>query len=335
MPPRVDAPLPLRIERSPTELRIEAQATLLVLARKLRVDAHPSQPSYGDAIDRAAHELARARAAHPPDPVGATRAWVALASLVWQFDAHVQDQLTAVSDTQACGYQLGRGLAECYWALDLASPKGWGCWQFLFDAHRCAELTRLMGRLSGYLQDFSASAIAGSLEVWKLLAGDEQWRRQPTVQEDLYSQIRNWYELLVLNQDASRLVQPYHLLRNWRVTVKAIRTFLPQLLLGAAGLVALLVFIFAIGEKHPERWVEALASVLSAVGLSTAGLTAKLKNETQVLSTRLQQDAYTDLLATSITTVPDLPGKRRFGGRQAVVERTVSTRTLTPSTPLT
>ena len=71
------------------------------------------------------------------------------------------------SDTQACGYQLGRGLAECYWALDPGSAEGWDSWTFLFDQARCGELSRLAGRLSGYMQPFGAPAITGSLEVWK------------------------------------------------------------------------------------------------------------------------------------------------------------------------
>jgi len=50
---------------------------------------------------------------------------------------------------QSAAYRLGRGLAEVYWALNLAAacdPLTPDCWEFLPGEHRCAELTRLTGR---------------------------------------------------------------------------------------------------------------------------------------------------------------------------------------------
>jgi hypothetical protein len=337
LPVQIDDPLPLRVQRTPTELRIEAQRVLSYLALQLDVDIRaraPDRPAYGEAIDEAARALARIRTVAPEGSDQVSSAWERLAGLLWQFDADVQDRLTAVSDTQANGYQLGRGLAECYWALNPVSAKGWDSWPFLFNQARCAELTRLVGRLSPYMQSFSASSIAGSLEVWKRLSTDEGWRRQPTVQADLYQQIRNWYELMVLNQDPTQLVQPYHLLRNWRATNKALQAFIPQLILAAVSALLVVGFVIALSQKHPVGWLAAITSVLGAVGLSTAGLTAKLRNEAQALSTRVRQDAYTDLIAAAITTVPDPPPGRHRRGRDAVVEEAVGTRTLTPSTPL-
>jgi hypothetical protein len=337
LPVQVDDPLPLRVQRTPTELRIEAQRVLSYLAGRLEVDIRPRSPGwpgYGEAIDEAATALARVRRFAPEGGDRVRAAWETLAGLLWQFDADVQDRLTAVSDTQANGYQLGRGLAECYWALDPDSAEGWDSWLFLFNQVRCAELTRLAGRLSPYMQSYSASSIAGSLEVWKRLAVDEPWRRQPTVPDDLYQQIRNWYELMVLNQDPTQLVQPYHLLRNWRATNRVLRAFIPQLILAAVSALLVAGFVIALSQKHPLGWLAAVTSVLGAVGLSTAGLTAKLRSEAQALSTRLRQDAYTDLISAAITTVPDPPPGRHRRGRDAVVEEAVGARTLTPSTPL-
>jgi len=146
--------LPLRIEQTSTELRIEAQAVLGAMARGLGVDGGgANQASYSRAIDAQAEALARARAggaaarvaatpngaaqagapgpgaAAAPDGEAAPGAaavaaagdpdaqWDALQELIFKFDEHIQDTLASGSDTVACGYQLGRALAESYWAL--------------------------------------------------------------------------------------------------------------------------------------------------------------------------------------------------------------------------
>src|ERR1700688_2152738 len=88
--------------------------------------------------------------------------WESLSDVLWKFDAHIQDELTAKSDTQACGYQLGRGLAESYWALnpDEAGATS-SSWKFLLGTSRCEELTRLTGRLSAYMGSYTPAAVLG------------------------------------------------------------------------------------------------------------------------------------------------------------------------------
>jgi len=335
VPKRIDHPLPLRVERSATEQRMEAQAALTALAQKLNVDQRSGHSSLSGEIDTQAAALWQAR-----QPTAGAKAseseddlWKKLAETLWDLDANIQDTLTASSDTQACGYQLGRGLAECYWALDPDPIEGWDSWTFLFDRDRCGELTRLVGRLSGYMNAFAASAIAGSLQVWELLASDKAWRTLEMTQADLCTQIRTWYQLTVLGQDPSRDIQPYQLVRNWRVIARALQTFLPQLLLAGIGLVALCALVFVVNEAHSSPTLATLAALLAAAGISSAGLTARLKNQAQALSVRFRQDAYTDLIALAITTVPDPPDNTHGRSRQAVIEKTVRERVLTPSTP--
>ncbi len=245
MPENDDHALPLRIERSATELRIEAQKVVAQLAVHLEVDASGDGTSFGVAIDAKARLLDPIRApkastalrgaldqlrmaaagrsyrdaSGPPTPqqalqmlqaaVGpqqqlvtarrqaaaaaevaaeeqaaaqeqaaaageqrgldalshaivtlpainsddpeaararvdliqasqhvivdaASEPWEDLAELLWRFDAHIQDRLSANSETQACAYQLGRGLAETYWALDpYLAAGGSSSWDFL------------------------------------------------------------------------------------------------------------------------------------------------------------------------------------------------------------
>ena len=48
----------------------------------------------------------------------AQRAWEDLAELLYHFDAHIQDRPRRSRRPKPAAYQLGRGLAETYWALD-------------------------------------------------------------------------------------------------------------------------------------------------------------------------------------------------------------------------
>ena len=69
-----------------------------------------------------------------------------------------------------CGYQLGRAMAEAYWALDLKVPAGTddsSAWWFLLSERRCREIGRLAGRLTRYFHPYTSAAIAGSAMVWK------------------------------------------------------------------------------------------------------------------------------------------------------------------------
>ena len=102
--------------------------------------------------------------------MAAQEAWKDLAKLLWRFDAHIQDVLAAVADTQAVGYQLGRGLAETYWALDPAQDDGSTGWSFLLGEERCAELGRLIGRLGAYMGSYTAPAVAGTIVIWRSVA---------------------------------------------------------------------------------------------------------------------------------------------------------------------
>ena len=153
LPERGVHDLPLRVERSAAELRIEAQAVLGQLAGALGVDAGKDQHSLTGVIDQQGHARARAL----PEDSAASAAWKAFADSLFKLAAHAQDTLTARSESQAAAYQLGRGLAEVYWALapctdcTTVTPN---CWAFLLGEHRCQELSRLVGRLSRYFNPY-------------------------------------------------------------------------------------------------------------------------------------------------------------------------------------
>jgi hypothetical protein len=426
MPDRVDHPLPLRIERGKTELRIEIQSVVAGLAEQLHVDDAPDGTSFtralGDKTQLLAHArahkaadalqqalnilryldatdttesarqvltaglasqqevvarrrqaLAAAQFSHAPEATvrvaqascageeagaaalervietlaqqgpetvaeaitqhqqelaaAARQPWADLAELMWQFDAHVQDRLAALSESQAIGYQLGRGLAETYWALDSDQQQGSASWGFLLGERRCGELSRMAGRLAAYMGEYTAPAIAGSLEVWKAVVNTPTWLGHPDLASAaLYSQIRRWYELVILRQDPTTLIGPAAVMRNYRTLARAFKLFWPQLLATIFGLAALVTLVVLVNTAGAAAWAKTLSGVVAAVGLSLAGLTGTLKNSAQALLKRLRQDAYTDLVAIAVQTAPTPPDKK-------ALQRAIGRRALTPATP--
>jgi hypothetical protein len=426
LPDRVDHPLPLKIERGKTELRVEIQSVVAELAQQLHVDDAPDGTSYAAALGDKTRLLAHARAnkaadalqhalgilqqldvtdttesarqvltaglatqqavvarrqqalaaaqfSHAPEATvrleqaslaaeeagaaalkqvieilpqatpedaalavtqhlgelaaAARQPWADLAELMWQFDAHVQDRLAALSEHQAVGYQLGRGLADTYWALDPRQQEGSASWGFLLGERRCDELSRLTGRLAAYMGEYTAPAIAGSLEVWKTVVSTPAWLGHPDqARAALYSQIRRWYELIILGQDPTTLIAPAAFIRDYRLLARAVKIFWPELAATLFGLAALITLLFLVGTNSATSWAKTLSAVLAIAGLSLAGLTGTLKNSAQALLKRLRQDAYTDLIAVAVQTAPRAPNR-------SALQRAINRRGLTPATP--
>jgi hypothetical protein len=330
-PPRTGHALPLQIERTPAEQRIEAQALLIVLSAKLQLDGDgKTHASYARTLDSDAQALATARAHGDAD---AAQRWDALAELIYKFDAHIQDSLAARSDTQLCGYQLGRAMAEAYWALDVAVPAGANdssAWWFLLSGQRCHEIGRIAGRLSRYFHPYTSAAIAGSAMVWKNVAADPNWRDGAV--PALYQQIRRWYELTIVAEDPTTLIGPYALLRNFRMVARVLRAFWIQFVLIGLGAAALIAFADLLASPQGTSWAKGLLATAGITGFSVAGLSAKLKNQAQALLKRLRQDAYTDLITVDITTAPP-PPKTLPTRRRAKVAKMARQRSITPVTP--
>jgi hypothetical protein len=400
--------LPLHVEQSQAELRIQAQAVVATMAKKLGVDLDKDGNSLSSAIDSQARILADARgsaaaaparpagsvvlvsarggaapgkpaadsailadthesAAPPAGPAGSppptatgndplvnnaiasdpAAQWDALEELIFKFDAHIQDTMASGPDTVSCGYQLGRALAEPYWALDPTlgkTAKSPMSWWFLLGAERCSEMSRLVGRLTPYFHPYTAAAVAGSVQVWKHVAADENWREK--ADDALYKQIRRWYELVVMQQDPTTLVQPYALIRNFRMVKRALRIFWPELSGAIIAAAALSLFAGAFGQHNISSLAKSAFGFIAITGFSIAGLAARFKNKAQAMVLRLRQDVYTDLVAVAITTAPLPPAPPAKQGvlaapqnaiaaskRKRAMSRIVRERSLTPVTP--
>ena len=159
------------------------------------------------------------------------------------------------------------------------------------------------------------------------MARTPAWLGHPQQAEQaLYSQVRRWYELIILGQDPTTLIRPAAGLKNFKTLQRALRLFGPELAATAVGLGFLVALLFLINVGGAADWVKTLSGILAAVGLSLAGLAATIKNSAQALLKRLRQDTYTDLVAIAVQTAPPPPGK-------SDIENAIARRRLTPATP--
>jgi hypothetical protein len=256
----------------------------------------------------------------------AESSWDVLADEIWGFDAAIQDELTAHSEEQACAYQLGRALAETYWALDPIDEDSPSGWRVLLSERRCNELSRLVGRLSKYMGAYTPAAVAGSLAVWQEVAATPQWRANGYATRDqLYLQIRRWYELIVLEQDPTTLIRPYEVLKSYRAVRRLVKSFLPQLIILIVGIASLVTLLALLSADKGSSFVRTVTALLAVTGLTLAGVTTKLKNSAQSLLVRLRQDAYSDLVAIAVQTAPTPP-------KGLNIREVVGRRRLTPAT---
>ena len=312
LPDRPEHTLPLRSQRGYAAAQRSAVHTLIALATQLGVDAEDAD-----------EELA----------VG--RPWSELSSYFFEFDARVQDSLAWRNEAAANGYLLARGLAECYWGL---GPDG--SWEeggkqtgvslrFLFGVDRRRELSRMLGRLrSGQMHELSGPAISGSIEAWGKVAEDPSWSRATDLRDELYEQVRRWYQLLVLDQDPTTLVKPYAKLNSPTGFFRFMRLYRLQIIIGIIAV--LLISAFFAFRGQTEGWLPSIFGVIGVGGAVATGVLTRAQSTAQRLATRMRQDAYTDLVAVAVTSVPEHPDTPTRG---TAIEAAVRKRLLTPATP--
>ncbi|MCU1658152.1 MAG: hypothetical protein JWO57_2808 [Pseudonocardiales bacterium] len=364
LPADPDHPLPLRPQRTFAESRRQAFDALVCLSEQLDVTAPPAidDPATGApfaprlAVLMAGLDADGGARLNPPqpgdgvDPAERERAWREVAELIYDWDAAIQDRLTARDDMLACGYLLGRGMAEIYWALAPSSDQARaggsadgsaasaGSWAFLLNPARRHELSRMAGRIAPFLSPLTPVAVSGSLEAWGCVAAEPNWCGRDDAPTHLYEQLRRWYQLLVLGQDPATLVRPSTILHGKRTTLRVFRAFWPQLLVGAASVAAVAVFVLLLTSDRGNPAIKTLLALVGTIGLSASTLAAKAKSASQSLLTRLRQSAYSDLVAIEVTTVPRHPDDERHPKRDGtseahrMVEQAVTARTIAYAT---
>ena len=177
------------------------------------------------------------------------------------WDDRIQSELARRDDLIANAYLLGRGLAECYWALGPdASWRADGAdtavsLRFLLGAGRRQELTTMLGRIGPHLgNSTTAPAISGSLEAWGAVAADADWSHASHLRDRLYDQIRRWYQLVVLRQDATTLLRPDARLVSARNIPRLARAYWPQLVIAVVAAALIAGFLAATSGSAPTGW---------------------------------------------------------------------------------
>jgi hypothetical protein len=311
--PRIDLdkhrPLPLRSERPPEDQAVEAQRVLVTLADRLDVDALAQQRGtrtehhhFTSRLTRLTQDLDRQRARGDGKQ---QETWQRFSDAVYDWDAHIQDELTARSEPQECGYELGRGLAEMFWALNPKSraPHDPTSWTFLIGRSRVHELTHLVGRLAGYLHPLAAPAIIGSLEQWQHIAANPRLNPEHT-REALRQQLRHWYGLLVLGQSPMTFLQRTNVRARWQATRRGLQLFGGELVLGALALVLAGIVVTLILTGTADDVARASLGLLAIIGVSASVAAARVKTATQSLIDRARTQTDVDLLVEAITVEP-------------------------------
>jgi hypothetical protein len=296
---RKDFELPLSNERSPAEIRIELFDAAEDLSRELKLapcdeDGHP--------LLEQIKPLLEAMEAADADRVGLWKGSQREPGLAYRFfkwDAQNQDELV-LGATQAAAYQLGRGLAETFWALHPDRPGNeMGSWESVLGPRRRDVLLRLSGRLSAYIGPLVLAAIDGSLRAWSALATttDTDRREAPDIQVALFRQGLLWRDLirgerqpedLLTNEDlnAPASTDVWKELRLYRLAADSLKGPLAG---GLAGAALLIVGAYALASGTSHTGLTAAISVLGALGLTSAGLYAKAKTQVTSLLSNLSQ----------------------------------------------
>jgi hypothetical protein len=311
LPPRPEHTLPLRSQRGYAAAQNSAVHTLAALATQLGIPADDAEAA-----------------------LASDKSWSEVSTYFFEFDARVQDSLAWRNEAAANGYLLARGLAECYWGLgpdDSWEENGQQTGvslRFLFGPDRRRELTRMLGRLTpNEMHSLSAPAISGSIEAWGGVADDPEWSKVPDLRDQLYEQVRRWYQLLVLDQDPTTLVKPYAKLSSPHGFFRFMRLYRLQIILGIVAL--LLITFFLAFRGQTGDWIPSIFGVLGVGGAVLTGVLTRAQSTAQRLATRMRQDAYTDLVAVAVTAVPKQPGDQKNGH---TIENAVRRRLLTPAT---
>jgi hypothetical protein len=300
--------LPLAAERSAAEIRKELVETVEDLCGVVDFSDDDAKPSW--------EKLKASLIGFEKKGADREALWPEVAHEFYELDADIQDALVLPA-TQAAAYQLGRGLAETYWALNPESAAdAMGSWEFVFGPARCATLRRLAARLSGYITAEVLASIAGPLESWSALAFDATRRAGAEVQAALFHQGLLWRDLirgerssqdLQLEGDAkvSATTNVWKDLKLYETAVVSLRV---PLIGGLISIVLLAGGGALLASGSGSTFLTTIAGIFGALGLTSAGLYARAKTEVTSLLSNLNQTVEIERVHRAADLCPSSAG---------------------------
>jgi hypothetical protein len=293
----LNGPLPQRKEPPPETVR----ALAMDLEKKLV------------AAEKAGDPVARPDTHPAGSDVG--KAWEAAAEAIYYWDEQIQDGL-GVSAELLAAYQLGRGLAEAFWALNpdapapeakptLESPPHPGSWEFLLGSRRKEMLGSYLALLQGAFAPLTGPAVLGPLGNWCGLVADKQVRNRPDVAlAALRGQLHNWRDVLLGSRDPISFAKGFGPRLAFRQAIRVVRTLPVETFLGVGGIALLAAAGYFLGSDTSHKGVAVAASVLGFFGVTGAGLLARAKAQAAVLSAHLREAFYRDIVEAQASVLP-------------------------------
>jgi len=243
-----------------------------------------------------------------------------LAGFLWAWDEAIQDTLAAEEFGTSSSYQLGRGLAETYWALDPDARSGPESWEKLLCNGRATALGLLLDRLSlTVLPPVSAAAIKFALEKWEgfakdlsrlgWAAGDEVGRAfRSKAREDLGLQVKKWKDLLLMAADSTDFADPGNIAKASRSSRHIFAFYLPEIVSGAVASGALGVCLYYLVSSGTSY--QAPLSALSGLGLTGTVGVGIIKSFSQGVTNRVHAATDLDAVKDAFTWPPPPIPKR-------------------------
>jgi hypothetical protein len=224
--------------------------------------------------------------------------WNRLAMFLWAWDEAIQDQFATQTFGTASSYELGRALAESYWALDPSAPEGDpSSWSFLLGENRVDALIENCRRLAPVIGTITAGAVEATLRSWGTVASDAGAYVQP--QQMLQRQIICWRDLLVTGRDPLTMVDSHDLEKVARRPWPLFRAFGWEILLVLIG-----GLLIGLAAAYLSKASATILSVLGAVGITASALVAWAKSNVQKVADRVRNAVNLDAVVQAVTKLP-------------------------------
>lgn len=307
--------LPLSAERTAGELAIQAEAIVIEMAQRLKVDfdrplSYEARNSRGKATARLM-QIDKRILQSTGAAADSARGDLALFLFAW--DEKIQDALGSASSAHDAAYTVGRGFAEVLWCPDARKPPLGSAKDrvAVLAKSRRDDLRRGIERLSDYFDALVAPAVLVSLDAWADVVASEAWQSDELAMEALERQSAIWHDLVLAERAPHSLLtnRPGNLTQYRYSVAPVLGKFLPQIALTLLSFIVLSIGVWVLsqsshGSSTSGSGPGAIISLLGLLGITTTGATARLKSVSTDLISKMRSAIDADLVSTAAADLP-------------------------------